>query len=107
VIVSFSNELDIGKKLCSGFRVRSPDCCFIFNELATERKTMLKAFVSFFNELSIEKRNYARGFFLIMASKRIMLWKDNMSRDKTLSWLPRDLHRMGDDHFGRNTCRGS
>jgi hypothetical protein len=34
---------------------------------------MLMASVSFFNELAIEKRNYARGFFLITASKRIML----------------------------------
>jgi hypothetical protein len=30
-----------------------------FNELATERKTMLKTSVSFFNELATEKRNYA------------------------------------------------
>jgi hypothetical protein len=30
-----------------------------------------------------------------MASKRITLWKDTMSRDKTRSWLPRDLHRVG------------
>jgi hypothetical protein len=53
---------------------------------------MLIAFVSFFNNLVIEKRNYARGLFLIMASKRIMLWKDTMSKAKTRSWLPRDLH---------------
>jgi hypothetical protein len=46
VIVSFFNELDTGKELCLGFQVRSPDCCFIFfNELATEKKTMLKASV--------------------------------------------------------------
>jgi hypothetical protein len=56
-----------------------------FNELATERKTMLKAFISFFNELSKERKNYARRLFLIMASKRMMLWKDTMSRDKTWS----------------------
>jgi hypothetical protein len=42
-----------------------------FNELSTERKTMLVAFVSFFNELATEKRNYARDC-LIMTSKRIM-----------------------------------
>jgi hypothetical protein len=48
--------------------------------------------VSFFNELATEKRNYARGCFLIMDSKRITLWKYTMSRDKTWSWLPRDLH---------------
>ena len=36
-----------------------------FNELATERKTMLKASVSFFNKLATEKINYARGLFFI------------------------------------------
>jgi hypothetical protein len=39
------------------------------------------AFVSFFNELATEKRNYARDLFLIMASERIMIWKDTMSKD--------------------------
>ena len=68
---------------------------------------MLIDFVLFFNELATEKRNYARGGFLIMASKRIMLWKDTMSRDKTGSWLPRDLHQMEENHSGRNTCQGS
>jgi hypothetical protein len=62
-----------------------------FNELATEKKTMLVAFVSFFNELSIEKKTMLVTF-LIMASKRIMRWKEYMSRDKRQSWLPRDLH---------------
>jgi hypothetical protein len=78
-----------------------------FNELATERKMMLITSISFFNELSTEKRNYARGLFLIMDSKRITLWKDTMSRDKTRSWLPRDLHWMEEQCSGRNTCRGS
>jgi hypothetical protein len=68
---------------------------------------MLRASVSFFNELSIEKRNYARDCFLIMAPRRIMLWKDTMSRDKTRLWLPGDLRWMEDNHLGRNTCRGS
>jgi hypothetical protein len=68
---------------------------------------MLKACVSFFNELATKKQNYARVFFLIMAFKRITLWKDTMSRDKTRSWLPRDLHWMEENHSGRNTCRGS
>jgi hypothetical protein len=36
-----------------------------FNEIAIERKTMLKAFVSFFNELSTERRNYAHEIYLI------------------------------------------
>jgi hypothetical protein len=55
---------------------------------------MLVDFVSFFNELVTERKNYARDIFLIMDSKRIMLWKESMSRDKTQSWLPRDLHWM-------------
>ena len=78
-----------------------------FNELATERKNVLVASISFFNELATEKRNYARGCFLIMDSERIMIWKGTMSREKTWSWLPRDLHRMEENHSGRNTCRGS
>jgi hypothetical protein len=36
-----------------------------FNELAAERKTMLKTFVSFFHKLAIEKRNYARDLYFI------------------------------------------
>jgi hypothetical protein len=52
---------------------------------------MLRTYISFFNELATEKRNYARGCIWIRASKRIMLWKDTMSRDKTQSWLPRDI----------------
>jgi hypothetical protein len=44
-----------------------------FNELSTEKKTMLKASIAFFNELATEERNYALDCFLIMASKRIML----------------------------------
>jgi hypothetical protein len=59
VTVSFFNELDTGKELCSRLWVQSPDFVSFFNELATERKTMLKASVSFFNELATEKRNYA------------------------------------------------
>jgi len=48
--------------------------------------------ISFFNEISTKKRNYAHGPSLIMASRRITLWKDTMSREKTRSWLPRDIH---------------
>ena len=58
---------------------------------------MLMASVSFFNELAIEKKKYARGWFLIMASKRIMLWKGTMSKDKMWSWPPGDLHWMEDN----------
>jgi hypothetical protein len=39
---------------------------------------MLRTSVSFFNELATEKRNYARGFVQIRASKRIILWKGTM-----------------------------
>jgi hypothetical protein len=67
---------------------------------------MLRTSISFFNELATEKRNYAHGF-LIMASKSIMLWKGTMSKDKTWSWAPGDLHWMEDNHSRRNTCRGS
>jgi hypothetical protein len=67
---------------------------------------MLKTPVSFFNELATEKRNYARDCVLIMASKRITLWMDTMSRDKTQSWIPRDLRRMEDNHSGRNMLWG-
>jgi hypothetical protein len=49
---------------------------------------MLKASVSFFNELATEKRNYDCGFVWIMASKRIMLWKGTMLMDKMWSWPP-------------------
>jgi hypothetical protein len=65
--------------------------CFIFKRAIHRKRTMLRTSVSFFNELSTVKRNYARGCFLIMASKRIMLWKGTISRDKTQSGLPRDL----------------
>jgi hypothetical protein len=68
---------------------------------------MLKTFVSFFDEISIEKRNYAHGFVLIVAFERITLWKDTISRDKTRSWPPGDLCWMEDNHSGRNTCQGS
>jgi hypothetical protein len=32
-----------------------------FNELAIERKNILKASISFFNKLATEKRNYAHS----------------------------------------------
>jgi hypothetical protein len=67
---------------------------------------MLKTSISFFNELATEKRNYARGFIQIMASKRIILWKGIMSMDKTWSWSPGDLRWMEDNHSRRNTYRG-
>jgi hypothetical protein len=58
---------------------------------------MLVTFISSFNELVIEKRSYACGLFLIMASKRITLSKDTMSKDKNQSWIPRDLHWMEEE----------
>jgi hypothetical protein len=95
------------KNYAQGSRFDPQIVVSFFNELATEKKTMLKASISFFNKLAKKKRNYARGCFLIMSSKRITLWKDTVSREKTRSWLPRDLHRMEDNHSGRNTCQGS
>jgi hypothetical protein len=74
--------------------------------LLQRRDNMLVTSVSFFNELATEKRNYAHGLSLIMASKRITLWNDTMSREKTWSWIPRYLHWMEEDHSGRNTFRG-
>jgi hypothetical protein len=55
VIVSFFNELDTGKELCSRFRFDPQIVVSFFNELATEKKTML-ASVSFFNELAFFNR---------------------------------------------------
>jgi hypothetical protein len=68
---------------------------------------MLRTSVSFFNELATEKRNYARGFFLIMASKRIMLWKGTMSRDKTGHGFQEIFAGWKIITLRRNTCRGS
>jgi hypothetical protein len=80
---------------------------YFLTSLLQRGKTMLIASVSFFNELATEKRNYAYGLFLIMVSKRIMLWKDTMSRDKNSVMASRDLHWMEEECSGRNTCRGS
>jgi hypothetical protein len=94
-LVSFFNELEI-KISCSKM-------VSFFNEL--EIKKSCSTLVSFFNELEIRKS--CSTLFLIMASKRTILWKDTMSRDKTQSWLPIDLHLMEETHSRRNTCRGS
>jgi hypothetical protein len=60
----------------------SPFFVSFFNELATERKTMLKTSVSFFNELATEKKtmlkrgkNYAVSFFFneLATEKKTML----------------------------------
>jgi hypothetical protein len=67
---------------------------------------MIVASFSFFNELSIKNQNYSRDLSLFMASKRITLWKDTMSRDETRSWLPRYFHWMEEQHSRRNTCHG-
>jgi hypothetical protein len=42
-----------------------PRYMFHFLMSLIERKTMLKAYVSFFNELVIEKKNYARDLYFI------------------------------------------
>jgi hypothetical protein len=101
IFVLFFNELVIESKTMLIAFVS------FFNEISIERKIVLVTSVSFFNELAIEKINYDCGLFLIMASRRITLWKGTMSRDKTRSWLPRDLHWMEEEFSGRNTCRGS
>jgi hypothetical protein len=43
---------------------------------------MLVTSISFFNELATENKNCDHRLSLIMASNRITLWKDTMSRDK-------------------------
>jgi hypothetical protein len=47
--------------------------------------------VSFFNELETRK-NMLIDLYLIMDSRRTMLWKEYMSRYKPQSWLQRHLH---------------
>jgi hypothetical protein len=55
VTVSFFNELDTGKELCSRLWVQS---LFHFLRACYREKTMLKTSVSFFNELAYrEKKN--------------------------------------------------
>jgi hypothetical protein len=53
IFVSFFNELTTEKKTMLMTSVS------FFNELATEKETMLVASVSFFNEPATEKGNYA------------------------------------------------
>jgi hypothetical protein len=79
-----------------------------FNELDTETRTMLVTIVSFFNEVATETKKLSlKPLFLIMDSKRTMLWNDTMSREKTRSWLLRGLHWKEETHSGRTPCRGS
>jgi hypothetical protein len=59
-------------KLCSNILFH------FLTSLLQRRETVLGTSVSYFNELSTKKRNYAHDFLLIMASKRIMVWKDAM-----------------------------
>jgi hypothetical protein len=69
----FFNELDTRKELCSRLWVHSLDFYFIFNELATERKTMLKTIVSFFNNLSTEEKTMliaSVSFFNELSTKK-------------------------------------
>jgi hypothetical protein len=59
VTVSFFNDLDTGKELCS-------DLLFHFlTSFPQRRKIVLVTSVSFFNELSTEKRNYAHDLCFI------------------------------------------
>jgi hypothetical protein len=47
------------KNYAQGSRFDPQIVVSFFNELATEKKTMLKDSISFFNELVTKKRNYA------------------------------------------------
>jgi hypothetical protein len=117
--ISFFNELDIETRtmlvtsvsffnrgfhrdektiLVSGFS--------FFNELEI-KKPCSKTSVSFFNEVSSEMQKLSSEVFLIMDSKRTMLRKETMSREKTRSWLPRGLHLKEETHSRRTPCRGS
>jgi hypothetical protein len=64
VTVSFFNELDTGKELCSIF-------VSFFNELSTEKKNYAQGskespdFVSFFNELATERKTMLIDFCFI------------------------------------------
>jgi hypothetical protein len=91
---------------------RGGETISFFNELDTETRNILVTSVSFFNEVATEmkklsskplfhfltrlpqrhKKLSSEPPFLIMDSKRTMLRKDTMSKEKTRSWLPRDLH---------------
>jgi hypothetical protein len=97
-VVLFFNELEI-KKPCS--RLVS-----FLNELQI-RKSCSKTSVSFFNEVASEIKKNILGVFLSMDTKRTMLRKETMSRDKTWSWLPRGFHWKEETHFGRTPCRRS
>jgi hypothetical protein len=98
MLVSFFNELE-SRKPCSKTYVS------FFNKVSLETQKLSSSLVSFFNELEIRKP--CSILLSIMASKRTMLWKDTMSRDKNRSRPSRDLHSMEETHSGRNTCRGS
>jgi hypothetical protein len=90
------------KKPCSKTAVS------FFNEVATEtQKLSSKPLFHFLTRLLQRRKNYPRMNFLIMDSKRTMLWNDTMSRDKNRSWLPRGLHWKEETHSGRTPCRGS
>jgi hypothetical protein len=108
-LVSLFNELEIKKpcsKLVSFFNdieIRKPCSNMVSFFYELEIRNPCSKMESFFNELEI-KKTCSRMVLLIMTSKRMVLWKDTMSRDKTWSWTPRDLHLMEETHFGRNTC---
>ena len=111
-MVSFLNELEIRKscsktsvsffnKVSSEMQKLSSEVVSFFNELEI-RKLCSKTYVSFFNEVALETQKISSEVFLIMDSKRKMLWKDTMSRDKTWSWLTRGLHWKEETHSRRS-----
>jgi hypothetical protein len=115
--ISFFNELD------PETRTMLITSVSFFNEVSTETKNYPRKWFHFL--MSLKSENHAqRPMFqflmrlpqrrktilkvcLIMDSKRTLLQKDTMSRDKTRSWLPRGLHWKEETHSGRTPCRGS
>jgi hypothetical protein len=88
VIVSFFNELDTGKELCSRFQVRSLDCCFIFLMRLLQRRKLCSWLLldHGFQEDNTLEGYHVKGQNSVMASKisssdgRRSLWKEHMSR---------------------------
>jgi hypothetical protein len=66
ISVSFFIDLATkNKNYAQGSGFNPQNSVSFFNDLDIERKTMLKAFVSFFNEIAMEKRNYDHGLYFI------------------------------------------
>jgi hypothetical protein len=107
-VVSFFNELEIknhAQRPLFHFLTRLPQRC---KNYPHKSRFNPQTSVSFFNEVAAETQKLSsKPLFLIMDSKRTLLWNDTMSRDKTRSWLPRGLHWRVETHSGRTPCRES